>query len=160
MVPAANACCICPSPRNVEISMSMPSAAKKPFAFPKSAPANGKDDPIAFPNGTLPAKIGSRVHGVDAGQPADISRDDPVHGEEDGGRRRAGAGPERVAVADTVGPVPDRVPRGDFYVCLGTANGTADACPEGRQPLGSDRGEPGGRGHGAIVGTVQPRVKA
>src|SRR6185295_1378691 len=60
----------------------------------------GAHHAVTFADRAAPPEVGAPVHRVDAGQAADVAGDDPVHREQDRGRRHAGGGPEGVAVAD------------------------------------------------------------
>jgi len=50
MAPAANACCIWPSPRNTETSASMPSDAKMPLARAEIGASEGESGADRFPD--------------------------------------------------------------------------------------------------------------
>ena len=91
--------------------------------------------------GAAPAEVGAAVHRVDAGQAADVAGDDPIHREEDRGRRHAGAGPEGVAVADAVGPVADGVAAGDLDVGLRPSHGAAHQGSQRGERVVGDRGK-------------------
>src|SRR2546429_7659189 len=76
-------------------------------------------DTVALADLSPPAKIRARVHRVNAREPGDVARDDPVHREEDRRRRDSCRGPERVAVADPMGPVAGGGPRRGLPVGAG-----------------------------------------
>src|SRR2546429_3427131 len=98
-------------------------------------------DTVALADLSPPAKIRARVHRVNAREPGDVARDDPVHREEDRRRRDSCRGPERVAVADPMGPMADRVARRDLDVGLGASDLLADQRPERGERLDGDRRE-------------------
>src|SRR5262245_59880885 len=97
------------------------------------------DEPVALADRAAPAKLGAAVHGMDAGQAADVAGHDAVHREQDRRRRDARGGPVWIAVADAVRPVADRVPRRDLDVGLGARHVTAHARAQRGQRLVGDR---------------------
>jgi hypothetical protein len=102
----------------------------------------------------VPGEVGAGPHGVDAGEAADVARQDPVEGEHEARRRHdravgraggvIGVAPQRVVVPDAVSVVTDVV-----SCCLvapgldGVGDGDADEPADAVEGVVGDDGEAG-----------------
>ena len=94
---------------------------------------------------------------MDPGKPADVPRDDAVHGKENRRGRQPVTFPQRTSVADPVRPVPDGVAGRHLDVGLRPGDGTTHAAAKRREGLVRQRREARialQERHGAVDGAL------